>query len=318
MRFLVIGDIHLSDRAPSSCTDSYQEDMFALLEATVDKSNELACDGVLWAGDIFHHKQPSRTSHKTVQRTIEIAKAYPRLGIVPGNHDMLNDRYESIETTQPLGVLQKAGIPLLTGWGQDWMVDYPIYGVPWQQEWSQEALSAALSDWQHIGEPEALQGALVVTHAPLYPPGRELEYEYFPTETWAEIQGAGFCYYGHVHEHHGTYQVGDVTFCNQGALSRGSLHESELKREIAATLWTEHGFERVDLPHKPATEVFRLSEKRELQDAQARLDEFLASIGETKVAVTSIESVMSHIRTLKLEPEVEALAEELLTGAHHD
>jgi len=313
VRALLLGDIHLSDRAPSSCTESYNEDMFTLLEHSVDLAQEHRADIVVWAGDVFHHKQPSRTSHKTVQRTIEIAKAYPHLVIVPGNHDMLNDRLESISLTQPLGVLEKAGIELLNGWMQDW----PVYGIPWQQEWSQEALRAALEGWNATPDPEPLAYSLVVTHAPLYPPGKELPYEYFPTEVWAEEQGAGYVYYGHVHDYHGTYQVGDVTFCNQGALTRGSLHESELTRELALTLWDNDGFERIEIPHKPADQVFRLLEKRELQDTQARLDEFLASIGEVRVQVTSIEAVLEQIRALKLGTELEGLAEELLQGAQH-
>ena len=305
MRVLLLGDIHLSDRPPSSCTDSYNDDIFAILEHTTDLAKDF--DLVAWAGDVFHHKQPGRTSHRTVQRVIEVAKAYPRLVLVAGNHDMLNDRYESIETTQPLGVLQKAGIELLSGW----MDDFPVYGVPWQQEWSQEAVEGALQGFRD----RAGGGGLVVTHAPLYPPGDELIYEYYPTAEWAKAQGSGFCYYGHVHEWHGTYEVGGVTFCNQGAITRGSLHESDLTRKIAVTVWDGSGFERVEVPHKPADEVFRLMEVGEVKDSQAKLDEFLASIGETKVAVTSIEAVMEAIRAKGLDQDVVDLAEELLQEA---
>lgn len=63
---MVVRDIHLSDRAPSSCTDSYQDDLFDLLGHTVVLSE--GCDAVAWASDIFHSKSPSRTSHRTVMR----------------------------------------------------------------------------------------------------------------------------------------------------------------------------------------------------------------------------------------------------------
>ena len=73
--------------------------------------------------------------------------------------------------------------------------------------------------------------------------------------------GAGSVFYGHVHEPHGVYEAGGVTFCNNGALSRGSLHEYNLTRQVGCTLWdSETGeFEFVPLDAKPASEVFRLA-----------------------------------------------------------
>lgn len=311
---LLVGDIHLSDRPPSSCTDTYLEDIFTLLEHTVEKAKLLNVDAVVWAGDVFHHKQPSRTSHRTVQRAIEIVKSYDRLLIVPGNHDMLNDRFDSLAETQPLGVLLQAGGELLRGWASD----LPLYGVPWLQRFDDDEVSSALVDWR---DDSRSCPAVVVAHAPLYPPSMELPYEFYPASSWADaMENTGYCYYGHVHEAHGEYTVKGVRFCNQGAITRGSLHESELSRKIAVTLWSDgkgnesEGFHRVEIPHKPADQVFRLMEKREAQDAQAALDEFLASVDATTIEITSIESVLAHIRTMELDPGVLAKIEELLVG----
>jgi hypothetical protein len=113
--------------------------------------------------------------------------------------------------------------------------------------------------------------------------------------------------------------IGDVTFCNQGAITRGSLHESELTRAIAVTTWSpEEGFVRVDVPHRPADEVFRLMEKREVQDQQARLDDFLSSIGQASIEVTSIEAVLSQVQGLGLGADVTSAVEELLTAAQSE
>ena len=113
MRYLLLGDIHLADRPPSSCTETYLEDLFDLLEQTVTLESELECDGTIWSGDVFHVKAAARNSHRLVQRTIELGNRYKQWGIVTGNHDIENDRLDSL-AKQPLGVLFKSGANPLT------------------------------------------------------------------------------------------------------------------------------------------------------------------------------------------------------------
>jgi DNA repair exonuclease SbcCD nuclease subunit len=290
-----------------------------MLEYTVRLEKDLFADGVIWAGDVFHHKQPNRNSHSLVQRTIEIVQQYKNLWIVPGNHDLSSDRFDSVFETQPLGVLFKAGAKLLKGWAKD---ESPIYGVPWLQRFGEQEVFQALEGWRAASTYECAN-SLVVAHAPLYPLGHELEFEYYPTkdeeyrEGWSSAMGRqGFCYYGHVHEAHGVFEVDGVTYCNQGALSRGSLHESELSRKVAVTLWQQgKGFYLIDVPHKPANKVFRLIEKTDAKSKAIELDDFLASIGETQLEITSIEAVTAHIREMGLAAEVSQMAIQLLEEA---
>ncbi len=328
--YLLTSDLHLADRAPSSCQDGYLDDLFGLLEQTVKVAGERKVAAVVWAGDIFHVKAPSRTSHRLVQRTIRLLSSYPcPVYIVPGNHDITSDRLDSIHQTQPLGVLFESGAAQrLEGWAEydgppGWL---PIYGVPWIQGYGEYAegceaafgVNQELLSW-HMS-PGPVRYGLVVAHAPLYPPGRESPYEYFPAEKWAEeMGGAGSVFYGHVHPWHGVYESGGVTFCNHGALSRGSLHESELTRQVGCTLWdSETGeFEFVPLDAKPASEVFRLTERQQVTDMAGRLDDFLSSVGGTTLEAVSVEAVIAHIRTLGIGRDAEDLATELLTEASH-
>lgn len=325
LRYLLIGDIHLSDKPPSSCNEEYTEDILTILEHTVQLESDLKVDGVIWSGDVFHIRQANRNSHKLVQRAIDIVQAYRNLWIVPGNHDLApGDRQESVFETQPLGVLFKAGAKLLDGWEETGR--HPIFGVPWQQKWDRKTVEKLFGNWnaEHPLQKEMDYGrlppiftekALVVAHAPLYPPGKELEWEFYPAQEWAEIQDVGYCYYGHVHDYHGEFEVGGVTFCNQGAITRGSLQESDLTRAIAVTLWSpDTGFQRVDVPHKPSSEVFRLMEKRAEQEKKLELEEFLVSIGTATIEITSTESVIEYLKTLDLPEDVIKLAIELLGG----
>jgi hypothetical protein len=219
-----------------------------------------------------------------------------------------------------------------------------IYGVPWLQgygDWGaydgddphppiELNLAKALRGYREQVHEQGTgnRKALVVAHAPLYPPGQELQYEYFPAARWAEAMGGGpgYVFYGHVHDWHGVYHayptetaIEHVTFCNHGALSRGSLHESELTRQVGCTLWDDETgeFEFVPLDAKPASEVFRLQEKQQVTDMAGRLDDFLASVGSTTLEAVSVESVIAHIRTLGLSPDEAALATELITEAAH-
>jgi hypothetical protein len=342
VKILLLGDTHLSERPPSSCTDSYCDDLFDLLKQARGVGIDKRVAAMAWAGDTFHHKAPNRVSHRLVQRTsafIDTCTPYFPVLILAGNHDMANDRYDSVFESQPLGMLYRAGAHELKGWHPE----LPVYGVPWLQgygeytEESDTAVGMALREYrEQISEGGTGQHRpLVITHAPLYPQGKELKYEYFPVGRWAEamgshaergevlIDGSHRVFYGHVHEPHGTHgfydATGDATFCNNGALSRGSLHEYNLTRQVGVTIYDtiEATFEFVPLNARPASEVFRLEEKGRVTDLQGRMAEFLEGVGSTSLEVMSVEAVVAHIRSQGLGADVEALAEELLAEAQH-
>lgn len=307
-KYLLLNDLHLSDRPPSSCTDSYTDDLFEMLYEITAIAEREDVEAVIQAGDFFHIKTPSRTSHALVMRAIEWMRSLPvPLAVVPGNHDISHDRLDSIDKTQPLGLLYAAGAIRLEGYHES----FPgLFGVPWQQSWDNpHARSRALREWTPN------PNHLIVTHCPLYPPGQELPWENVVASEFAsDMGGQGNVLYGHIHDYHGQYEAGGVTFCNVGALSRGSLHESDLTRKIYVTLFdTETGsFTQLDVPHKPGDQVFRVREKMEIKDAEQKLDEFLESVGQTSLEVASMEQVVAHIQTLDVSDAVKKMAAELI------
>jgi hypothetical protein len=84
---------------------------------------------------------------------------------------------------------------------------------------------------------------------------------------------------------------------------------------VSCTIWDSETcqFERISLDAKPASQVFRLTEKKQAVDVQGRLDEFLASIGAADLAVVSVEKVLMQAQAaVSLTPAHVALVEELL------
>lgn len=315
----MINDVHLSDKPPGSCTDTYLDDLFALLAQVSAMAADH--DRIILAGDIFHHKAPSRTSHATVMRLIDWARSTPcRKYAVLGNHDLSHDRVASIDETQPLGVVLKSGaIELLDGWIEGGGDDY-VFGVPWLMTYDKTNVMDALADFRYDGDPSLSNDAppLVVTHAPLYPPGQELKYEFFSAQVWAEAMGnRGTVHYGHIHEPHGIYTVDGVTFSNPGALSRGSLHEHNLTRTPTVAVWNSSTGEITHrtLDAKPADQVFRLQQAAEIKQAGVNLSAFLASVQSTRLDITSTGSVLDHVRSTQDDPALVAVIEKLMTEA---
>lgn len=320
MKALLIGDIHLADRPPSIRTETYTDDILAKLQAATTLALEHDCDAIVSAGDVFHVKTPTRNSHALVQRTGEVLTSVglPVL-IVPGNHDMSNDRLDSLRK-QPLGTLAKMhGIDLLLGPHPE----FPLFGLPYLYDWGAE-----LPKWmkKYVGWADQQKSEnldfwpLMITHAPLFPPGETPPYEFIDAADWAEMMQNGDCYYGHIHDPHGTYQPNPawpVAMCNNGAISRGSLHEATLKREPAVTVWDSEEvgkdrFHRHPLPFRPAEAVFRLAEKEDVDEHNSRVEEFLANVGRTSLDGLSIEEVHAQARTRGLNPRTLTLIEEIL------
>lgn len=321
-KILCVGDIHVMDRPPVNATESYTDDIIDMLLWIADEAKRREVDAVVWAGDIFHHKQPSRTSHALVLRMLEVVHYYHSLGldlcIVTGNHDLSNEVLASVHEKQPLGVLYAAGARELIGWHPT----LPLFGVPWQQNWTTSDTAAwdAFSGWRDDSELVSERRlSLAVTHAPIYPPGEAEKqlFELVPTQGEHGISHAmgneGSLYYGHIHEDHGIFEVEGVTYANMGAISRGSLTEYNVERSIKVALWEDGAFTEVPVPHKPASEVLKVSEVAEAKAEKISLDTFLTEVGNSTLDISSTSSVIDYIRgRTDVSPSVRQKAIEIL------
>lgn len=256
----------MRDTAPANAADTYPQDILDALTHIAGLEEELEADAVVWAGDVFHFPQPGRTSHACVLKMIKIVQMYDNLYIVTGNHDISNHRLESIHEKQPLGVLFAAGAKELVG-GRLLQI-YLSTACHGSQRWNDpEQWDSAFKDWREY--PGSRQNCLVVTHAPIFPPAEaeSVPYELVPTAALAEAMGGtGYLHYGHIHEDHGIFEDGGVTFANVGAISRGSIAEYNIHRDIKVLLWTmddaeyDDGFHEILIPARPAEEALKITE----------------------------------------------------------
>lgn len=309
VRLLLINDVHLADKPPSLRTESYATDLLAKLRWSVAYGKEQGCVAVVQLGDIFHVKRADRTSHKLVQSTADaLTSAGLPVYILPGNHDLQHDRLETIPS-QPIGTLCKAeGIDLLMGAHPT----LPLYGLPYQADWSK--LPELLETYRLWAEEQHFKDMswipLLLSHAPIFPKGQEPPYEYISAEDWAEMMQVGDCQYAHIHDPHGIYRtkVPTVTMCNPGALSRGSLHEHTLRRKPTITVWDSEvvgeRFTLVEVPHKPAEEVFRLDLHEAKEERESRVSEFLEEVGQVKLENLTVEEVVAHAESMDLDQQV--------------
>lgn len=318
MKFLIVGDVHLADRAPSIRTETYRDDILAKVRWCSEEAARRGCDALVQLGDIFHIKTPIRNSHGLVQATHEALRAggLPVI-LIAGNHDIMHDRLESIPS-QPIGALSRMeGIELLEGWHDK----FPIFGIPYLADWSE--LSNWLDVWnatlKHLDTLYGDVTPLVIAHAPLFPPGQEPIYDYVDPVDWAAMQRTGCVSYGHIHDPHDVYVVDGVKFANFGAISRGSLHAETLKRKPQVAVYDAETaeYEVIPVPHKPAEEVFRLTEHLETKSKKEKMAAFLEGLGSDTLELTTVEKVLDDLGKLGLPDNALAIARELVEEAYN-
>ncbi len=309
---LFVGDVHVSDKPPSTRTSSYREDILKkLIEIGMMAKGK---DAVVFVGDIFHSKRPRNTSHQTVRAVAQILQSYPApVYIVPGNHDYAARNLESL-SRHPLGTVALMSNVILFGTDEQRRVivgstegrPLVLHGV--REEEGMEAFDLTKTLVKGID-------VIVVAHSAIFPPGqapavweaydaRAIKGQYeltgFPALTW----------YGHIHEPHGVYEVdGDTTFVNMGAISRGSLHEEgALERTPAVghvSIRADGSWEinqRFLKSARPAEEVFRVEAVTQERSEAADTNAFAEALTSANIEVFSVETA---IAALLEHPDVE-------------
>lgn len=297
-KFLLVGDVHLSDRAPSLRKETYADDILEKLDFCVKTANSLDVDALIQLGDMFHIKAPSRTSHRLVQRTHDVlSQSESPVLLIVGNHDITNDSLASLPG-QPLGTLAKmSGMEILIGPHPE----LDVSGIHYIDDPTQT------DKWAFDSR------TLVCSHAAIFPDSQTPPYVHINASEYSKLLPAHTkaVAYGHIHDSHGMYKAEGKWFSNNGAISRGSLHAETINREIKVTLYDSdklpgNPFSTIDVPYKKPEDVF-YTDFAEHRKNSPIVDEFMMSMTGVSLASVTHESILHSASALLTKPQLELL-----------
>lgn len=327
-RYLQVNDVHLSDQPPLMRTSSYRDDVLEKLAACMQIAQEHSVDGVVLTGDIFHRKAANHTSHQTVQDVRSVLDAGIPVWIVPGNHDVA--RGSGNLGGQPFISLLGDNIRLLYGTSSD---QY-IAGVAWDNAMEGEDGAAWIA--AYIASFSTAR-PLVFAHAPLTPTpnpfGPEARGWLLTDDLTAALRDRDcaplLIAHGHMHnrvEPHGTpTHLGALApvYSNPGALSRGTIADTEQEPMVALITYDDGvtwiGNRTIDgqniteeptapqpaveveylpVPHRPASEVFRLREHAARSERDEGIANLAAGLATAETFAVTPESLVEQLEAL--------------------
>lgn len=311
-RLLVINDLHLADKPIGRRIGDYRAQMFAKLEECWSIYQKAKCDALIVTGDIFHYRG-ARVSHSLVGELLEYFSLFDdRAFLILGNHDMVGGNPDSVED-QPLGVLLKAGVVHVLGLKRRGMVlkDVCLYGRHYSYDEDKDYYCGHNSPSDKI--------IVEVCHGMIVPPGEKF-YGTYTDMSEINTGSARLYLYGHPHWDSGVRKVKGVYFACCGALSRGTMHEYNLYRQVKVLLvQADTGllkFKAIPLKSAlPVEKVFDFGSKGK-DEAKKQIKSYVDFIT-AETTGTAIESadLNQWLDNLLIDADVRSVVEEYLEKA---
>jgi DNA repair exonuclease SbcCD nuclease subunit len=218
MKFLWRTDLHLSDRSPQSRLDNWSDTLLAKLDQIRIIAEEEKVSAVIDGGDFFHIKSPNQTSHKLINRIIDVHKNYPcPVYSNVGNHDCIYGDISYLPQ-QPLGVLFESNVfHRLYDQYELRLPGIRVFGVPYH------GTSYDLGRLKVSKEKDEV--LIVIAHLLASPQGGSMfEAEDIVPYSFLDSCEADVFAFGHWHKNQGVVQLpSGKQVINIGSLSRGSL-----------------------------------------------------------------------------------------------
>ena len=277
-------DVHMADVSPVSRTDDWVEAICDKLRQIGKIAWETKAQAVLDGGDSFHVKSPVRTSHRTLRRTAEIHKeGYPCPVYANfGNHDSVYSDIRWLHQ-QPLGVLFETEVfhRLYDEHEALFEVDgvtVRVVGVPYHGvNYDRDRLRIEKGDEDYL---------VVVAHLLATDTTKESFYDGEDVIRYSDLRDLDpdvWCF-GHWHKDQGITKIAEGKWVvNIGSLTRGSLSQDNLERSPACAVlaFGPQGIhiERRDLRVAPASEVFDVKGRAQVEMRNTVIDNFAQKMG---------------------------------------
>lgn len=299
LRFVAINDPHLSAHNPAS----YKADYWQLCKETLRKVFKFAeqkeVDGILWSGDIFNLKSPTRNPLWFMSEVIDLMGevTIPHLAIA-GNHDIKFGHLAKGFRGQPVEILEKSRIIQLLDKQE------AVFRIPHEGKDFSVRIAGA-SYFHGKAEPvmeKTKKGAdrlVTLGHFWFGPQSGEFYGEpiYGP-----DILGTGepdVYIIGHHHEDQGVQVIGNKTYASVGSLGRTGAHKNDLTRRPAA-LFLEisptainTSVLRPSMP--PPEEVMDLEKREQVVKERQEMESFLAAMNTAQLTSNDPKAILDEL-----------------------
>jgi len=304
-KFVVANDIHLSARSPISRTDDYTAAILGKLDQLLLLAIKTKASAILLAGDIFHHKEWSRVPTYLIYQLLLWCKQVQEAGIrviaIPGNHDLQNDRYESIPS-QPIGLLFGFGAIEDASFRSIEVDGVAVVGIPYPS-------AKDLNNWNTLPHPSQ-KSSIVMGHCFATMEGGEYFGE--PVLQYSDLLHLPFnaFIFGHDHRDNGVAVLNGRPFINVGAISRGASSKENIVRDVKCALLeiTQDSLAKVTqikLNFRPANEVFDFALRAQKDRERAQIESFVGSLNQDLLNIAPI-SFKDRLEALDVSEEVRA------------
>lgn len=278
MKSLIVNDIHFSMTPPRWRTEDYPKDILAKLDWIGQFIRKYDIGRLVLGGDLFHRATESEYGISMLANSL--LKLSVPIYTILGNHD-IEAGHESSYMWRPIGPLIESGLVHLLGDEGIIDGDMRITGCPFSYE-SHEAYGL---------RNRLCKIEVRISHGMILIPGFSLP----KNVNWIRADNINLgevdvLFNGHMHFYQGVYKDNATgkQVVNVGSLSRGSLAESDITRIPRVVLLYENGsFEIIDVPVRPASDVFKMKEAKEAKDQTAEISEFVDRLKEVEVSSES-------------------------------
>jgi len=305
--FITGSDLHISDNGPHARLDDFKTTMLYKLSQMRMACSKLKADAVLFAGDLYNLKTPTRNSHRLNQELIKEFKQFPcPIYLIEGNHDLTANKLESLEE-QPLGVLfadhtltqlrskviEKNGHKI------------SLIGIPYTDYFGPEKL--------HIEREKDITVQICLLH--IYAgrtSGNLFQDKIYGYDELKNLPPDIFVL-GHYHIDQGIYELEGKHFVNIGSMSRGTIADEDIAHHpqigfIKISIDDDNKvtkiLQSIKLKVRPAAEIFDLEKKDDLKKEKQEIQEFVEKLANEQLKkkdepIKSIEEIIDSMDIAK-------------------
>jgi len=315
IKIIFVGDVHLSERNPLARRDDYNEAILKKLEQVYALALEQKVSAVVFLGDMFHLKAPSKNSFKLVNRLVKYLRRFWRANIpvilLVGNHDLMYGDLASIPR-QPIGILREMdGIFTNLRLGAEGM-DINLTGL----DFSNEPMDKQLEYIQSI--PRIAKYNVVCVHTNIVSGDTLFKEAGIKLD---EITNTNIDLIVNGHIHFPTiigHNKSDIIYVQPGAISRGTLDTENLSRDVNIVMigFDENGIKHkvIKLDIEPAEKVFDLTKRRSEKEVSSKVESFVESLSQFANVKATGDDFISFLAQMDLDNNVKELVTDYLSG----